>query len=233
MRRWTGFALALLFAAPACAQVSGSVTLLSDYRYRGASLSDAAPTGQLALAWDRGDGWYAGVQLTRVRFAYADAGAELQAVPYLGYVRVLRPGLNAEAGVQYTWFSTTQSYNYPELYLGLSGERLSARVSRMPHYFGQAVAWYGEVDGSHPLRGKLRAVGHLGALRADKTDGYFDNSPARWRYDFAAGLGLALPRFDLQLTWTTASGNALPNSSCAPYGCGGRNAWVLRLTRNW
>ena len=233
MRRWTGFALTLLFAAPACAQVSGSVTLLSDDRYRGISLSSEAPTVQLTLAWDRGDGWYGGLQLTRVRFAYPDAKPELQAVPYLGYVRVLRPGLNAEAGVQYTWFETTQRYRYPEFYLGLSGEHLSTRVSRMPHYFGDTTAWYAQIDGNRPLRGQLRAVAHLGALRAGRATGYRDGDGERWRYDFATGLGLALPQFDLQVTWNTASGGAMPNYNCATLHCSARNGWVLRLTRNW
>lgn len=233
MLRCAWVLLALLFAGPACAQASGSVTLLSDYRYHGASLSDGAPTAQLALAWDRGDGWYTGLQLSRVRFAYPDAKAELQAMPYLGYVRVLHAGLNVEAGVQYTWFSIEKSYNYPELYVGLSGERLRTRVSWMPHYFGQAAAWYGEVDGSRPLHGHLRAVGHIGALRMGKADYYFEQGAERWRYDFAAGAGLALKGFDLQAIWTTTSDRARPEGRCAPWECGARNAWVLRVSRSW
>ena len=57
----------LLCASEACAQVSGSVTLVSDYRYRGISLSDGRPTAQLSVAYDRPDGWYMGAFASRVR----------------------------------------------------------------------------------------------------------------------------------------------------------------------
>jgi hypothetical protein len=48
---------ALLSCTSACAQVSGSATLLSDYRFRGVSLSDGQPAVQLGVAWERDDGW--------------------------------------------------------------------------------------------------------------------------------------------------------------------------------
>ena len=237
MARWSGCVLAVLFAAPACAEVSGSVTLLSDDRYRGVSLSDEAPTAQLAVAWDHGDGWYAGLQLTRVRLAYPDAPAQLQAVPYLGIVRVLRPGLNAEAGMQYSWFATSSHDDYPEFYVGLSGERVGARVSRAAHYLGQGAAWYAEVNGTYPLREHLHAIGHLGALRAGSNAAYAyrqgDGDRNRWYYDAAVGLALALAPFELQVTRSRVSGNALPGGGCAASPCDARDAWVLRLTRSW
>ena len=230
MSRRGGLLLALLFAAPACAQVSGSVTLLSDYRYHGASLSDESPTAKLALAWDRGDGWYAGAQVARVRFAYPGARSELQVVPYLGYVRVLRPGVAVEAGAQYTSFSESTGYDYPEIYLGVSAEHLGARAAWIHDYFGEASAWYGEVNGSRPLRGRLRAIGHIGVLRQNT---YSENDGGHWRYDVAAGLALAWAEFDLQAAWTTASSDATADDACAPWQCGSRNAWVLQISRTW
>jgi uncharacterized protein (TIGR02001 family) len=224
-----GLLFALLFAAPACAQVSGSVTLLSDYRYHGASLSDESPTAKLVLAWDRGDGWYAGAQLARVRFVYPGARSELQAVPYLGYVRVLRPGLSAEAGVQYSWFSRSAGYGYPEIYLGLSGEHLGTRVSWIHDYFGEAPAWYAEVNGSRPLRDALRLVSHIGVLRQNT---YSESDAGHWRYDVAAGMAFTVGDFDLQATWTTAS-DAGADDACTPWQCGSRNAWVLQISRTW
>jgi uncharacterized protein (TIGR02001 family) len=229
--RLGGLLFALSIATPACAQVSGSASVFSDYRYHGTSLSDGEPTAQVALAWDRGDGWYAGLQLTRVRFVYPGAGAELQAVPYLGYVHVLASGLGVEAGAQYTWFSDSGTYDYPEFYLGLGGERLRGRVSWLRDYFGQGSAWYAELDGSRPLRGALRAVGHVGVLHQGAGHDYGETSARPWRYDVAAGLGFARAGFDLQATWTTTSG--VSDESCVPWQCGARNGWVLRLSRNW
>ena len=172
MPRGGGLLLTCLLAAPACAQVSGSITLLSDARYHGASLSDGDPTLQLALAWDGATGWYAGTQFTRVRFVYPGADNELQAEPYFGYVRALQSGRTIEAGAQYTWFSHTTDYSYPELYAAVSGERLRARLAWMPDYYGQATAWYAQLDANRPLRGPIYAVAHVGALHQGQGGDY-------------------------------------------------------------
>ena len=51
-----GFAL-LSLAANASGEVSGTVTVVSDYRYRGVSLSDNEPAVQLGIAYDEARGW--------------------------------------------------------------------------------------------------------------------------------------------------------------------------------
>ena len=229
--RGGGLLLTCLVAAPACAQVSGSVTLLSEDRYHGASLSDGDPTMQLALAWDGTDGWYAGAQAARVRFAYPGARSELQAIPYAGYVRALRHGRSVEAGAQYTWFSRSGSYNYPEFYVAASGERVRGRLAWIPRYFGQSTAWYAQVDGNRPLRGPFYAIAHVGALHQGGGDLYAYAGHAPWRYDAALGVGVARSGFDFQVTWTTASEER--DDPCVPWQCGARSAWVLRLSRGW
>ena len=231
MARRGGLLWALLYVAPAWAQGSGSAAWLSDDRYRGASLSDGAPTAQLTLAWDGADGWYAGTQFTRVRFAYPGAGNEVEAAPYLGYVRALGPRLRAEAGAQYTWFSRSQRYAYPELYAGLSGDRLHARLSWIHGYFGmRGDAWYAEVNGDRPLHGPWRALAHVGVLRQGAGSAY-GIEVQRWRHDLAAGLGVAWAGFDLQATWTTSSADAY--AACVPWQCGARGTWVFRIARSW
>ena len=223
-------ALALLITGPACAQVSGSVTLLSDFRYRGTSLSDGLPTAQATVAWDRDDGWYGGLQLSRVRFMYPGASFELQAIPYVGYVHGLPRGLSVEAGVQYTGYSRTHDYGEPEAYIGLSGRQLRSRLSWTPHYFGQSPAWYAELDGSHALRAPWRVIGHLGVLRNHAYVEY-GVGEQRTRVDAAAGIALALHGLDVRATWTTVSGG--DHATCVPWQCGARNGWVLSLSRSW
>ena len=225
MRQRVWLVWAVLYAGPAWAQVSGSVAVVSDYRYRGASLSDGDPAAQLAVAWD-GEGWYAGALLSQVHVA-GDHG--IQALPYLGYARTLRPGLAAEAGVQYAWFSGLQEYRYAEGYVGLSGEHLHARLFRAPDYYGMGGAWYVELGGSRPLGDRLRLVGHVGALRSREGRA----AESGWRSDAAVGLGAALPHaVDLQLTWTVG-GSEGSGTYCAPWDCGARQAWVLRLAKGW
>jgi uncharacterized protein (TIGR02001 family) len=231
-------AIAVLMAAPACAQVSGSATLVSDYRYRGGSLSGQSPTASVAWAWDADDGWYAGTQFTRVRFG-ADAPWELQATPYLGLVRVLDGGRTVEAGAQYTWYGRSTRYATSEFYVGLNGEHLQGRLSWTPAYFGGASSWYAGIDGSRPLHGRLRAFAHVGLLHPVGASAYVRRHQRRWQTDITAGLGYARAGFDLQARWTGASARAPADAdadadeSCVPWQCGSRSQWVLLLTRTW
>lgn len=224
-----------LTAAPACAQVSGSATLFSDYRYRGASLSGESPTGSVAWAWDADDGWYAGTQFTRVRFG-SDAPWELQATPYLGLVHVLHGGRTVEAGVQYTWYARSTRYATSELYAGLTSEHLRGRLSWTPAYFGDAGAWYAEIDGNRPLHGRLRAFAHVGLLHDVGASEYVRRRQRGWQTDVAAGLAYARAGFDVQARWTgmsaCAGGDDL-DEPCVPWQYGARSRWALLLTRTW
>lgn len=234
----SGITAAILLAAPARAQVSGSATWLSDDRYRGGSLSGEAPTASVAWAWDGADGWYAGTQFTRVRFARG-TGWEWQAAPYLGVVvRTLHDGATIDAGVQYTGYSRSTRYATTELYVGWNAEHRRARLSWTPDYFGTgASAWYIEGDGDRPLRGRLRLVAHLGVQQTVGGSEYARRGRRRWQTDLAAGLGYARDGFDLQARWTTASDRGRdPDGSgdaCVPWRCGARSRWVVWLTRTW
>jgi hypothetical protein len=88
-------------------------------------------------------------------------------------------------------------------------------------YFGEVSACYGEVNGSRPLRERLRAIGHIGVLRQIT---YSESDGGHWCYDVAAGLAGALAEFDLQATWATASSDAAAKDACSPWQCGSRNA---------
>jgi len=83
------------------AQVSGSASLLSDYRYRGVSLSRNRPAAQLAVAYDDASGWYGGAFASTVQLVYP-ATRELQVVSFAGYARRLPSGLSWEAGADYS-----------------------------------------------------------------------------------------------------------------------------------
>ena len=48
----------------AFAQVGGNIAFLSDYRYRGVSLSKEEPTLRLSVGYDDPGGWFGGASLT-------------------------------------------------------------------------------------------------------------------------------------------------------------------------
>lgn len=226
----------LLCAAPCCAQVSGSVGVTSDYRYRGVSLSDGRPALQLNINRDFDGGAYAGVMLSSVR---VDGDPALQWLPYAGLVR-RRGTLRWEGGVQYYGFSRG-GRGFVDAFVGVGGERVQARLHQAPRYFGEQPAWYAEVDAQHPLRSRWRLLAHAGFLRLQEHAGM----PAGHRRDLRIGVGASWSRIDMQLAWVrscceagdgTGHGEPLApyhHSADPPVDERGEHAWVLQLSHQW
>ena len=213
----------LLFAVEACAQVSGSLTLVSDYQLRGVSLSDKKPAAQLSVAYDQTTGWYAGAFASTVDLA-SQSRRDLQLLSYVGYARRVRPGLSWEVGAAYSAFSGTRGYDYPEVFWGVASDNISARIYYAPDYFGQGSSTlYAEVNGARTLGDRLHLLGHLGVLRRNDLGAAADGS-GRDRFDARAGIGIDLERLSIQLTW--AATDAASESRK-------RNAFVLSLSRSF
>jgi len=192
--------LACAMAAPAAlAQFSGSLAVLSDYRFRGRSLSDNGPTAQLTLNYDRDDGWYAGAMAARAKL---DDSPGAQLVAYGGYARRLPGGMGWEAGATRTVFTGAGAANYVEGYAGVSGEQVSARLYYSPRYFGTATRTvYAEANGFLRLGETLRLVGHAGMLRS--LGGDADGTVGGQRHDYRLGLAAQVGGVDLQLARVT------------------------------
>lgn len=216
----------LLIATEVFAQVSGTATLVSDYRFRGLSLSENNPAAQFGVAYDGAQGWYAGAFASTVDFAAA-SGSGLQAVPYVGYALRTDAGLTWEAGADYSAFTgSARYYNYPEAYVGVASDRLSGRLYYSSHYFGENIpTLYGEVNATQPLFDRVRLLAHFGMLR--DTDGnLYYRGPERL-LDGRVGIGLDFDKISVQLSWVGI------NSSDATYGITGvksRNGPLLTLT---
>ncbi len=220
---------ALLFAAEACAQVSGSFTLVSDYRFRGVSLSDSRPAAQLSIAYDHADGWYTGVYASSVRLARW-SGVDVQLLPYLGYARRVRPGLSWELGAEYAMFSGGLGYDYPEFYVGLASDHLNGRIYYASRYFDDDSPFvYAELNGARELSKHLRLLGHVGRSWRNGSSRAGDG-PGQHRFDARAGIGLTLEAFELQLAWVTTDGRGRRRSiDRRP----DRNAWLFSVSRAW
>lgn len=114
-------AIACLAAAPAAAQdmtappkpvtVTGGVTAVTDYRFRGATQSDEGPAVQGTLNVNHASGLYAGTFLSSI-----DGGADgstpaltnyggVEVDLYAGYARTLPSGLGFDAGLVYYWYA--------------------------------------------------------------------------------------------------------------------------------
>jgi uncharacterized protein (TIGR02001 family) len=196
--------LALALAAnEAAAQVSGSITAVSNYRYRGVSLSHNDPAGQGTIVYDDPQGWYAGGFASTVRIG-SPAKNEVQGIFFAGYASTTPFGATLEGGVVYTGFTGPTSYAYPEFLLGATYEAVNARVHYSPNYYGRgADTLYGEVNATHRLSEHVQAVAHVGALWTNARNIYGDSLATV--YDARIGVVLDYENFRLQVSWVGIS----------------------------
>jgi uncharacterized protein (TIGR02001 family) len=228
-RSHAAFALWLLFvSAEVFAQFSGSASLLSDYRFRGVSLSHNRPAAQLAVAYDDASGWYGGAFASTVQLFYPTR--ELQLVSFVGYARRMPSGLSWEAGADYSVVTGPLSYSYPEVYVGIASESVSARVYYAPRYFGQdSHVIYGEINASQPLLDRVRFLAHGGVLRNNGEGGY-GLRPDRHVFDASVGVAVDFDQFNLQLRWVGISSE---NTLYPVTGLRRKNGAVLILSRSF
>jgi uncharacterized protein (TIGR02001 family) len=200
LRRGALAILIALAASGASAQLSATASVLSDYRYRGISLSQERPAAQFGLAWDDPSGVYAGLFASSVQFALSP-GRELQIASYAGYARRFASGWSAEVGAEYSTFTGPGSYDYAEAYVGVAGEQLSARLYFAPRYFGRdSGAFYAEINGTQALSDRLRLVAHAGML-VNRGNYMLYGPTDRRLLDGRLGVAVDIEAFTLQASW--------------------------------
>jgi uncharacterized protein (TIGR02001 family) len=194
--------LAILHGVAAHAQTSGSVTLVSDYRFRGVSLSNGHPALQLNLEYDSARDWYAGIFASPV--ILKDETRRPQLIGYAGYARRLTDGVSWEAGAVRAAFVGLADYDYTELYLGLSSENASGRIYASPDYYRQGVrSLYAEFNGAYPIRPWLQLIGHAGYLSVSGGNPA-SGSPMTNRWDARIGVGMRADDWTIQLALASA-----------------------------
>jgi uncharacterized protein (TIGR02001 family) len=216
-----------LFCAHAVAdQLSGSLSVVSDYRYRGVSLSGNDPAAQASINYDDTSGLYAGAFVSTARFAF-ESSREVQAISFVGYAWRLPSGVSGEVGADYALFTRTHDYDYPEIYGGFASGIWSGRLYFAPRYFGRdGNAVYGEVNAAQPLSDRFRVIAHGGVLWSKGGNPYYESSD-RATFDVRIGVGIDLDRFGVELSWVGLSNTR----SAYPFaGNGRRNGPVVALT---
>ena len=135
----TSLALFALLCAPGvvAAQVTGNVALLSDYRFRGESLTEGKPALQAAVNYDHSSGLFAGGLVSNVRIDPDVIG--LSAQVYGGYTRPIGERASWDVGVVTYVFpppSGGPTYNYTEVFVGASFDTVTSRLYYTNSYFG-------------------------------------------------------------------------------------------------
>jgi uncharacterized protein (TIGR02001 family) len=191
--------LCLFAASPAAAEVGAAVSVFSDARFRGYSLSSGHPVGVVDLSYDDPGGLYGAVSASAVASSddgIRPLGLQLSA----GYARRLRNGFTVDLGAVHSRYShySSRGYanSYTEIYAGASRGVLTSRVYFSPHYFGHgSKTLYGELDATvSPIR-KLRLNGHAGLLvPIDYRGAHTDD---RAQYDWRVGVDREIGRASL------------------------------------
>lgn len=172
------------------------MSLVSDYIYRGVSLSKDNPEAQLNLNADFDSGWFAGLFASPVDVP----GTHGQAIGYGGYARQWTSDVSWEVGVSETAYTSGSSQNYSEVFAGLSSERFNGRLYYSPNYLGQSVhSVYGEINFNQPLTSSLRLNAHAGYLDVQQQG----NTGAASHDDLRVGLSYHVGDWNLQ--WGVAS----------------------------
>lgn len=160
--------IALIPTPAAAAQVGAVISIFSDDRFRGVSVSDGRPVATFDLSYDASSGLYGSVTGTLV--AARDEGPRLLSGVFNGgYATRLRPNLTADFGVTYSRYShySGRSYgrNFTEAYAGLAGKIFGGRISVSSNYIGIA-RWtaHGEIDVHVDLSRNTTLEGEAGLL---------------------------------------------------------------------
>ena len=211
------------------AQWSGSVSVVSDYRYRGVSLTGNDPAAQATVNYDDPSGFYAGAFLSNVRFAFS-SGRELQVQGFAGYAQRLSSGVSVDAGVDYSLFTRTHDYDYPEFHMGFASGNVSGRVYYTPRYFGRfGSAVYGELNLAQPFTDRVRLIAHGGVLRSRDYSSY-GRSDDETTFDTRIGIGADVDAFNFEVSWVGVSNG----QSAYPFtGNGRRNGVVVTVTHTF
>jgi uncharacterized protein (TIGR02001 family) len=126
------------------ADLSSTVTVTSNYLFNGITLTDHDPALQPSLDWSSGEGWYAGLWASNVKFS---PGTELEFDGTVGYWQQLTPDWLLDVGVaQYTYHgrssANSEVFNFPEAYLKLSYQNTKLGYWYASDYFGAGGGHY-------------------------------------------------------------------------------------------
>ena len=191
------FMLAVGFAT-AQAQVTGNMSLTSDYRFRGISQSQNAPAVQGGIDYSHDSGFYVGNWNSSVSSQVYTNGAGIESDLYAGWKKDIYKGLTLDVG-SYNYLypratttaNTGSNFDTYEGFIGLGYGPVSAKYSQTlgNGYFGTANARgtkYYEANVAYPILNSgialLAHAGHTNVANSSSLD-YSD-------YNFGVGYDL-------------------------------------------
>ncbi len=222
--RLAGLGVLALAAASgvARAEVSSTITIASDYDFRGITQTGLDPAFQASLDWEGESGVYAGLWGSNIDFgengygapededyvAPVDLNVELDL--YLGYANSFTEDLGYDVGVTYYKYlgdddNGENDFDYAEAYAGLDYKILSTKVWYAWDYGNSGEsAWYVEGNVAIPLPAEFGLELHAGYNGGDYWEEP-DFSGGDEYYDYSVGVTRSLGRFDFAVKYIDGS----------------------------
>jgi len=187
--------LLLVSGAAAHAELSGTVGVVSDYDFRGISLSAKDPALQGSIDWASESGFYVGAWGSNIDYGQGVDG-DIEIDLYAGYAGETEGGLGWDVGlVYYTYPGADDISDYPEIYGALSYKWFEFKQWYSNDLSGTDLdGWYTEGNASFELPANFGLNLHLGYNYGDA----FDDTEYM---DYSIGVAYTLGNFDLELKW--------------------------------
>lgn len=187
--------LLLVSGAAAHAELSGTVGVVSDYDFRGISLSAKDPALQGSIDWAAESGFYVGAWGSNIDYGQGVDG-DIEIDLYAGYAGETEGGLGWDVGlVYYTYPGADDISDYPELYGALSYKWFEFKQWYSNDLAGSDEdGFYSEANASFELPANFGLNLHLGYQYGDAWDG-------SEFMDYSVGVGYTLGNFDLELKY--------------------------------
>jgi len=213
-------------SSSAAAQTSAAVSIFTDDRFRGYTLSESRPVALVDLYYDDPSGLY-GTLSGKLVASERDGVRPLGFILNGGYAKRLSSGITIDAGATHSVYSEVSdraaARSYTEFYVGLSGKVLTGRLYASPDYVNGGSI-YGELNFALEIAPSLRLSGHAGLLAplGNNEDSYSYRREVDWR----VGISRQIGPVTLQAAWV----GVRPGQSLYRYGYHHREALVLGMT---
>jgi len=204
-------AMAVTAPAAMAAEVSGNVTLASDYSFRGWSQTsrDPAVQGGVDIAFE--SGLYIGTWGSNVNFGADDEGdvASMELDLYIGWSGEVADGINLDLQAIHFQYPGDTELNYQEFFLGLGFGDFSVGVNYSPEYLAASgeTFFYPHASYTMTLREEIGIEFGIG-LNIAKSDDFFGDDNEYVDYSASASFPIGGVTLGLGFVGTTVSEDA-------------------------
>lgn len=202
MKLTQGLAVFVLLAtaSAANAELTGTVTAVSDYNWRGITQTGQDPALQGSIDYSMENGFYVGAWASNVDFGdCCDESAEVDL--YAGFSG--GDAVTWDVGFLYYWYPGADDLDFPEVYAGLGYKWFEGKIwysSDFANYSEQA--WYLEGNAAYELPANFGLEAHIGYSTGDGIEEAYGQDNY---FDWAVGVTYALGNFDLGLKYADGS----------------------------